>query len=397
MIDFDNVVKRLDTDSLKYDFAKKRGMPEGVLPMWVADMDFPAPDCVIKALSEKSRHGIFGYSDTREDYFSVLSSWFLRRFSFEIQPEWLIKTPGVVYAIAAAIRAYTAPGDAVLIQPPVYYPFSDCILRNRRTLVENPLVLKDGHYEIDFAGFEQAIQDNHVKLFLLCSPHNPVGRVWTRQELTKLGEICLAHDVIVISDEIHQDFVYPAFQHHVFAGIAPAFKKISVTLTAPTKTFNLAGLQLSNIFIPDKNLRGLFLNEIAASGYSQPNVMGIIACKAAYAKGEMWLNELLYYIKCNLRFLETFLKENLPQVKPIAPEGTYLCWLDMGGLGLNADEMNRLIVHDAKLWLDDGRMFGPCGEGFQRMNIACPQPVLKEALNRLADALQPRELLRKAE
>ncbi len=397
MIDFDSIVNRLDTDSLKYDFAKKRGMPEDILPLWVADMDFPAPDCVIKALTEKSRHGIFGYSDTRDDYFAVLFRWFLNRFSFEIQPEWLVKTPGVVYAIATAIRAYTAPGDAVLIQPPVYYPFSDCILRNRRKLIENPLVLKDGHYEIDFEGFEQAIVDNHVKLFLLCSPHNPVGRVWTRRELVRLGEICLAHNVIVVADEIHQDFVYPAYQHHIFAGVAPAFEKISVTLTAPTKTFNLAGLQLSNIFIPDRNLRELFVNEIAASGYSQPNVMGITACKAAYAKGEMWLNELLFYLGGNLRFVDTFLKENLPQVKLLRPEGTYLCWLDMRDLGLDAGEVNRLIVHQAKLWLDDGRMFGPGGEGYQRINIACPQPVLKEALKKLADVLRPFEALRKAE
>ncbi len=389
MIDFDGIVKRLDTDSLKYDFAKKRGMPEDILPLWVADMDFPAPDCVIKALTEKSRHGIFGYSDTREDYFTILSHWFLNRFSFEIQPEWLIKTPGVVYAIATAIRAYTEPGDAVLIQPPVYYPFSDCILRNHRTLIENPLVLKNGHYEIDFAGFEQAIEQHHVKLFLLCSPHNPVGRVWTRGELARLGEICLKHNVIVAADEIHQDFVFPAYQHHIFAGLCREFERISVTLTAPTKTFNLAGLQISNIFIPDKGLRELFVNEIAASGYSQPNVMGITACKAAYAKGEMWLNELLYYLNGNLRFAQAFLKDNLPQVQLIQPEGTYLCWLDMRGLSLSADEVNRLIVHTAKLWLDDGRMFGTGGEGFQRINIACPQPVLTEALEKLAYAFAP--------
>ena len=397
MIDFDSIVKRQDTDSLKYDFALKRGMPEDILPLWVADMDFPAPDCVTKALAEKSLHGVFGYSDTRDDYFSILSHWFLNRFSFEVQPEWLIKTPGVVYAIAAAIRAYTQPGDAVLIQPPVYYPFSDCILRNRRTLAENPLVLINGHYEIDFAGFEQTIEEHCVKLFLLCSPHNPVGRVWKRWELERLGEICLKHNVIVAADEIHQDFVFPAYQHHVFAGLGPGFERISVTLTAPTKTFNLAGLQISNIFIPDAALRELFINEIAASGYSQPNIMGITACKAAYAKGEIWLNELLFYLNGNLRFVEAFLKDNLPQVRLIKPEGTYLCWLDMRGLGLDADKVNHLIVHTARLWLDDGRMFGTGGEGFQRINIACPQPLLKKALERLANALAPCAALLKAE
>lgn len=203
MFDFDHATERCNTDSLKYDFALKRNMPEDVLPLWVADMDFPAPPCVLDALAEKSCHGIFGYSDTREDYFEVLARWFIKRFSFPIQPEWLVKTPGVVYAIATAIRAYTQPGDGVLIQPPVYYPFADAIRRNHRTLVENPLVFTDGHYEIDFGGFEQAIMEHKVRLFLLCSPHNPVGRVWTKEELTRLGDICLKHSVIVAADEIH--------------------------------------------------------------------------------------------------------------------------------------------------------------------------------------------------
>ena len=387
MFDFDRAIARRNTDSLKYDFALKRNMPKDILPLWVADMDFPAPPCVLGALAEKSRHGIFGYSDTREDYAKILAGWFQKRFSFAIQPEWLVKTPGVVYAIATAIRAFTQPGDGVLIQPPVYYPFSDTILRNRRKLVENPLVLKDGHYEIDFEGFEQAIVQQGVKLFLLCSPHNPVGRVWTKAELTRLGDICLAHGTCVAADEIHQDFVYPGFAHHVFACLKPEFQKIAVTLTAPTKTFNLAGLQISNILIADKNLRHLFKEELAASGYSQPNVMGITACKAAYSQGEPWLNGLLSYLQGNLRYLDGFIKGKLPRVRLTAPEGTYLCWLDMRGLSLDAEEVNRLIVHKAKLWLDDGRMFGTGGEGFQRINIACPRLVLEQAMEKLAHAL----------
>ncbi len=387
MFDFDRATERYNTDSLKYDFALKRNMPEDVLPLWVADMDFPAPPCVLDALTEKSRHGIFGYSDTREDYFEILAHWFQKRFSFTIQPEWLVKTPGVVYAIATAIRAFTKPGDSVLIQPPVYYPFSDTILRNRRTLVENPLVMKDGHYEIDFDGFEQAIADHDVKLFLLCSPHNPVGRVWKKAELKRLGEICLKHGVNVVADEIHQDFVYPGFIHHVFAGLNPEFERIAVTLTAPTKTFNLAGLQISNILIQDKNVRHLFKEELAASGYSQPGVMGITACKAAYGQGEPWLNELLSYLQGNLRYLDAFVKDKLPGVRLITPEGTYLCWLEMRGLPHTAEEVNRLIVHKAKLWLDDGRMFGTGGEGFQRINIACPKIILEQAMEKLALAL----------
>ena len=387
MFDFDRVVPRKDTDSLKYDFAVARKMPEDVLPLWVADMDFPAPPCVVDALTEKSRHGIFGYSDTREDYFEILACWFESRFSFTIQPEWLIKTPGVVYALCAAIRAYTRPGEAVLIQPPVYYPFSESILSNGRRLVESPLVLQNDHYEIDFEGFEQAILRNQVKLFLLCSPHNPVGRVWTKEELRRLGEICLKHHVIVVADEIHQDFVYPGHTHHVFSSLAPEFAQISVTLTAPTKTFNLAGLQISNIFISNHELRNRFKAELTASGYSQPNVMGITACKAAYEQGGPWLEELKQYLHGNLQSIKSFLQDNLPKVRLIQPEGTYLCWLDMRDLNLPHTDVSHLVVEKAKLWLDEGTMFGTGGEGFQRINIACPRSVLERALTQLRDAL----------
>jgi cystathionine beta-lyase len=387
MFDFNRIVPRRDTDSLKYDFALKRKMPEDVLPLWVADMDFPAPPCVTDALTEKSRHGIFGYSDTREDYFNVLARWFESRFSFPIEPEWLIKTPGVVYALCAAIRAFTKPGDAVLIQPPVYYPFSESIVSNGRRLVENPLVLKGDRYEIDFEGFEQAILRHGIKLFLLCSPHNPVGRVWTKEELNRLGEICLKHHVIVAADEIHQDFVYPGFTHHIFAGLAPEFANISVTLTAPTKTFNLAGLQISNIFIANHELRNRFKAELTAGGYSQPNVMGITACKAAYDQGGPWLEELKQYLCGNLQFLKTFLKDDLPKVRLIQPEGTYLCWLDMRDLSLPHAEVTRLVIQKARLWLDEGTMFGTGGEGFQRINIACPRSMLAQALTQLKRAL----------
>jgi cystathionine beta-lyase len=301
-------------------------------------------------------------------------------------PEWLIKTPGVVFAIATAIRALTLSGDCVLIQPPVYYPFSDIILRNHRVLVENPLIFSNGHYEIDFEGFERSIENHNVKLFLLCNPHNPVGRVWTKAELTRLGDICLKNGVIVASDEIHQDFVYPGFTHSMFAGLKPEFQKITITLTAPTKTFNLAGLQISNILIADKNLRRLFIEELAASGYSQPNAIGIAACKTAYNQGEPWLNELLVYLHSNLQYLNEFLRDRLPGVHLIKPEGTYLCWLDFHGLMLDPDEVYQRIVHKAKLWLDDGRMFGTGGEGFQRINIACPRTLLEKALEQLASA-----------
>ena len=233
----------------------RRGKPEGILPLWVADMDFRAPQSVMDALADKSRHGIFGYSESGSDYFNVVRRWFKEGFDWEVEQSWLVKTPGVVFAISAAIRALTKKGDSVLIQQPVYYPFSESVIENARKLVVNELVYSENRYHIDFEDFERKIVDNRVKLFILCSPHNPVGRVWTIDELTKMGDICLKHNVIVISDEIHADFIYPGHKHTVFANIKPEFSKISVTCTAPSKTFNLAGLQISNIFIPDEKIR----------------------------------------------------------------------------------------------------------------------------------------------
>ena len=385
--DFDEIIDRRNTDSIKYDFAEKRGKPAGVLPLWVADMDFRTPPCVIDALVEKSRHGIFGYSETKNDYFEVLRNWFSTQFNWNIKSEWLVKTPGVVFAICAAIRALTDEGDAVIIQQPVYYPFSESVIANKRKLVINRLVYSDGKYSIDFEDFEDKIIKNNVKLFILCSPHNPVGRVWTRKEITKLGEICLKHGVIVVSDEIHADFTYPGHTHLVFADVKPEFSDITITCTAPTKTFNLAGLQISNIFISNSDMRRKFRAEINRSGYSQVNIMGIVACRAAYSGGHEWLKELKEYLSGNLEYLRSFLKNRLPQIKLIEPQGTYLVWLDFSALGLDDKELDDLIVYKAGLWLDAGTMFGAGGEGFQRINIACPRSVLEKALNQIEQAL----------
>jgi cystathionine beta-lyase len=385
--DFDRIIDRKDTDSIKYDLAKERGKPEGILPLWVADMDFTAPACVIDALVNKSRHGIFGYSETRDDYYETLRDWFLKQFNWNVQPDWIVKTPGVVFAIYAAIRALTDEGDAVLIQQPVYSPFSSAVLVNRRKLVISQLVYSQGKYTIDFSDFEHKIIRNNVKLFILCSPHNPVGRVWTGEELVRLGEICLRYGVIVVSDEIHADFTYPGHRHLVFADVRPEFSEITVTCTAPTKTFNLAGLQISNIFIENMNIRRRFIKEISKTGYSHPNIMGIVACRAAYAGGSEWLIELKEYLSGNLDLLRNFLKQKLPQIKLVEPEGTYLAWLDFSALGIKDSELENLIVNHARLWLDSGTKFGSGGEGFQRINIACPRSILKKALDQLEQAI----------
>ncbi len=387
MFDFDEIIDRRNTDCIKYDFAHKRGKPDGLLPLWVADMDFKTPDCVIRALEEKCSHGIFGYSEVDECYFEVLKDWFSEQFSWNIKHSWLVKTPGVVYAVCTAIRSFTNNGDAVLIQQPIYYPFAESVNVNNRELIINQLVYSDGQYLIDLEDFENKIIENNVKLFILCNPHNPVGRVWTKDELIAMGDICLKHGVIVVSDEIHADFIYPGFKHIVFADIKPEYGDIAVTCTAPTKTFNLAGLQASNIFISNTELRKAFKSEIVKSGYSQLNLMGLVACKAAYSQGREWLEELRIYLCGNLNLLRNYLKQHIPQVKLVEPQGTYLVWLDFKELGLSDKQLDDLIVHRARLWLDAGTMFGTGGEGFQRINIACPRSVLKQALTQLGQAI----------
>ena len=386
---FDKIIDRRGTDSLKYDLAAKRGMPEDIIPLWVADRDFPAPPEVLEALVEKSRHGIFGYSDTiGDDYFNALADWYASRFNWHLSPKWLVKTPGVVFAICTAIRALTEEGDAVLIQEPVYYPFAGSVRANNRNLVVNELVYRDGRYYIDFDDFEDKIARNRVRLFILCSPHNPVGRVWSEEELAAMGEICLKYGVKVVADEIHADFVYPGYRHHVFETIRPEFADMTITCTAPTKTFNLAGLQISNVFISNTELRKKFKQELEKTGYSQPNIMGLVACKAAYRYGAQWLEDLNSYLVSNLALVRDFLAQELPSVRLVEPEGTYLLWLDFRALDLPDKELNDLIVQKAGLWLNAGPMFGAGGEGFQRINIGCPAATLQKALERLKKAFR---------
>ena len=384
---FNEIIDRKGTDSLKYDFAVERGLPKDVLPLWVADMDFPVEDHIKEALIKASEHAIFGYSDTKDDYFEVLSSWYERRFFWKVKKEWLVKTPGVVFAIAMAIQALTRENEAIIIQEPVYYPFSSTIRANNRKLVINNLVLKKDKYHIDFVDFEKKIIENNVKLFILCSPHNPVGRVWTGEELQKLANICLKHKVYIFSDEIHSDLVYEKDTHTIFANLGKDVEDSCIVATAPSKTFNIAGLQVSNIWIANEKMRDAFKEAIDRAGYSQLNNMGLIATKVAYKHGEEWLEELKIYLKSNIDFVRKFLKDKLPNIKLIEPEGTYLLWLDCRELGLSEKERQGLIQNKAKLWLDTGTMFGKAGAGFERINIACPRKTLEEAMNRLKEAI----------
>lgn len=387
-LDFDRIIDRKNTRCLKYDFAKKRGLPEDVLPLWVADMDFETSSYIEDALTERVKEGIFGYSEVETPYFEIVKNWMVKHHNWEPQENWLIKTPGVVFALAMAVRAYTEPGDKVLLQQPVYYPFSEVITDNEREVVSNDLVLTaDGTYEIDFADFEQKIIENKIKLFLLCSPHNPVGRVWTKEELEKLGDICVKHGVTVVSDEIHNDFVWKG-EHTVFAGIKKEFADISITCTAPSKTFNLASMLISNIFIPDQKKRRKFRKEVDRAGISQLSVLGLVATEAAYAHGDEWYAAMKNYVRENIAFAKAYVEENLPGVRMIDTQGTYLIWLDFRQTGLSVEQLDHKIIYEAKLWLDSGKIFGKVGEGFERINVACPRAVLQEALDRIRGILQ---------
>ncbi len=383
---FDEVINRRHTDCLKYDGAALRGKDPDPLSLWVADMDFRTAPGITERLKEIAGRGIYGYSEPEgNSYFKAVQSWYARRFGFQTEPGWLIRTPGIVFAIATAVRAYTEPGDAVLVQRPVYYPFSNMVEKNGRIPVNNPLVLKDGRYEIDFEDMERKITENHVKLFLLCSPHNPVGRVWSEEELRKMADLCVSHGVVILSDEIHSDFVYRGHRHHVLSALSEKYAACTVTCTAPSKTFNLAGLQISNLFIPDPVLRERFQTALQATGYGLSGVFALAGAQAAYEEGEDWLTALLSYLEDNLDFVRSFVQERMPKVQLIEPEGTYLLWLDFRALGLSGAELDQKIEKEAGVWLDGGTMFGPEGEGFQRINIACPRSILEKAMERLAE------------
>ena len=376
---FDAVVNRRGTNSYKYDFIIERGKKDDVLPMWVADMDFPAPPEVLEDIQKLASHGIFGYTEAKEDYYETVAGWFGSRFDYHVNRKEIIKAPGVVFALAQSVRAFTNPGEAVLIQTPVYPPFYDIVRDNGRTLVLNPLIYNKGKYYIDFDDFEHKIVKSGVRLFILCNPHNPVCRVWKKAELERLNLICEKHGVIILSDEIHCDFVWPGHKHTCFGSL----NENAVIATAPSKTFNLAGLQIANILVKNIDLREKLKTEINRSGYSQLSAPGIISGQSAYAKGGEWLEELKKYLMENIRYLQGYLSARLPRIKPVDTEGTYLVWLDFSEYGFSQAELDRRVAEGARLWLSGGTAFGVEGRGFQRINIACPRTILKEALTRL--------------
>lgn len=387
-MNFDKHYDRLNTNSYKFDFWKENDMPEGLQSMWVADMDFPTVPKVVEEVEKIAKKGIFGYTRTPQSYYDALIEWFFKRHNYKIERDWVIETPGIVFAFNQAIRAYTNLGDAVIIQRPVYYPFSNAVLNNGRKLINNALVYKDGKYTIDFLDFENKIICEKVKLFILCNPHNPVGRVWSTEELLRLGEICKKHNVIVVADEIHCDFVFGENKYTPFASVCKEFADFTVTCTAPSKTFNLAGLQASNIIISNEALRGKYKSELSGTGYELLNIFAVKACEVAYKYGAEWLDELLAYLAETYAQMRNYLKNNLEKARVVQLEGTYLVWVDFSAYGFSHKELVDIFINKAKVWLDDGEMFGEEGANFMRFNIACPRAEVLEALEKIKKALR---------
>lgn len=376
--DFDRVVPRRGTDSCKWDSADS----DDVLPMWVADMDFQTAPAIIEALRRRVDHGIFGYTHVPQSYYEAVKGWFTRRHGWSIDPQWIIYTSGVVPALSAIIKALTVPGDKVLIQTPVYNCFFSSIRNNGCQMVPSPLRRVGDTYEMDYEDLERKASDPAVKLMLLCNPHNPVGRVWRREELQRLGEICIRHDVLIVADEIHCELVFPEYTYTPFASISEEFLHHSVTCISPSKAFNIAGLQIANIVAPDDDRRRKIDRAINDNEVCDVNPFGVIATQAAYNAGGEWLDELILYLRDNYRFMRDFCREQLPEFPITLLEGTYLVWMDCRQLGLSSEELEQRLISEARLWLNAGTMYGIEGEGFMRWNIACPRSLLTEGLTR---------------
>ncbi len=397
---FDERRERKGTGSVKWEYLQTGKDPEKwvgraeypgrdcILPMWVADMDFPSPMPVVEALKDRASHGIFGYTVPGESYYRAVTEWFGRRQNWQIDPKWICVTPGVVPALNMLVRTFTSPGDRVLIQRPVYYPFFSAIENNGCSIENNPLLYDNNRYSMDFNDLEMKTRDSAVKLAILRSPHNPVGRVWTEEELNRFGDICLGNNVLIVSDEIHGDLTYRGSRFIPFSGMSEQFRENSIICTAPSKTFNLAGLQTSNIIIPNEEYRKRFKKTLHSNGIFGISLFGQTALEAAYTRGEEWLKQVMEYIEKNLDYLKDFVSRNLRGIEVVPPEGTYLVWLDCRGLSLDKWELKKIMLEKAGVYFDEGFIFGPEGEGFERINIACPRGILSEALERIEKVLE---------
>ncbi|MBS4174823.1 MalY/PatB family protein [Bacillus sp. FJAT-49736] len=384
---FDQEINRLNTNSVKWDETENIFGEKDLIPLFVADMDFRVPEPVIEAIKKRAEHGVFGYTARDDSYYEAIVGWMKRRHHWEIEKEWIIHVPGVVPALGMIVNTFTKPGDKIIIQPPVYHPFANVVEKNDRVIVPNPLKFEDGRYVMDLEDLENKI-DSDVKMIIISSPHNPVGRVWTKEELMQLGEICLKHNVLVVSDEIHFDLLLKGNQHTPFASISEEFANHSIICTAPSKTFNLAGLQTSNIIIPNNNFREQFTNTLESLLIGMTSTFGLVATESAYLYGDEWLEQLLDYLGHNLDFVTDYIQKNIPELKVIQTEGTYLVWIDCRKLGFDRKTLEQFMLKEAKVALNQGYIFGESGDGFVRMNIACRRSILEEGLTRIEKAVK---------
>lgn len=384
--DFDAVLDRRDTHSLKWDHCARAFGLDDVIPMWVADMDFPAPQPVVEAMVARAAHPAYGYPSTDSTFLGAASDWLRDRHGWEVERTWMARSPGVVPALSLAVTAFTQPGDKIVVQPPVYYPFFTAIENNGRRIVRNPLRWGDGRFQMDLDDLERKI-DRRTRMLILCSPHNPVGRVWTREELERLGEICTRRDLLVLSDEIHMDLVYAGRRHLPLASLSPALAARTVTCVAPSKTFNTAGLTTSLVVASNPALLSRYQAALMASGLGIGNVFGNIALEAAYAHGAEWLDQLLVYLAGNIDYAERFVAERLPRLGFLRPEGTYLALIDCRELGLAQDRLDDFFLREARVYFDSGPMFGEECTGYERINMACARATLQDALERIERAL----------
>lgn len=386
MEDFDNVVNRENTIARKWDGMKEVFGTDDLLPMWVADMDFKSPPVVVDAVTKRAAQGVYGYPLRQSSYFQAIIDWQKRRHGYSIQREWLICMPAVVTAISVAIQTFTQRDDEILIQSPVYPAFFSCITKNRRKVVDNPLKYEEGRYVIDFEDLERKLTPR-VKMMILCSPHNPVGRVWTREELKRLGELCANHNIIILADEMHGDLGFKGHPHIPLATISPEIAKQTITFISPSKTFNLTAFYNSVAIIEDAQLRQAFFDALEALELLSGNLFGIVSLEAAYQYGEEWLNELLIYLEGNANYLTNFIEQKISKLQVVKPEGTYLAWIDCRGLDMTIPELHELFLYKAKVGVNDGAAFGKKGSGFMRLNFGCPRSTLEEGLLRIKRAI----------
>lgn len=384
---FDEVINRKGTSCVKYDGLKDAYQgKENLIPLWVADMDFATPDFIIDALKKRCEHPIFGYTFDDDEYYASILTWLHYKYNWKAEREWITYIPGIVKGIGLAVQCFTQPGDKVIIQPPVYHPFRLVPTRMGREVVYNPLKVEDGVYKMDFEQLESLI-DKDCKMLILSNPHNPGGIVWEKEALVKLAQICSAHGILVISDEIHAEMTYPQFRHHPFATVSPEAAACSVTFMAPSKTFNIAGIVSSYAIVPDAELREKFYSFLEAGELNAGTIFAFTATKAAYTYGAEWLQQMRSYVIENVNFVDEYLKKNIPQIKAYRPQASFLIWLDCRELGLSQPDLVHLFEDKAGLALNDGTMFGKEGEGFMRLNVGCPRSILSKALDSLKKAI----------